>query len=146
MQGLTRKFLVVADNVGEPSLKIAFATNDGEFVNQHFGTAQSFMVYAVNPDNFYLDAVAQFECEDGNENDGKLAAKLEFLDGCVAMYCKACGSSAVKQLLARHIQPLKVIEEPHIIDLIKAFQNELNEGPSSWLARAIQRQHSYHLA
>lgn len=62
------------------------------------------------------------------------------LDGCVAVYCRACGASAVRQLLAGNVQPVKVGEDATIVDLLAALQAELREGPSSWLAKAIERQ------
>lgn len=139
MQGLTRRFSIVGKEDDGLNLKIAFATDDGESVNQHFGTAKSFVVYAVNMQDYWLKDVAEFESIDAKLDD-KLAAKLVFLDGCVAVYCRACGSSAVKQLLERSIQPLKVVDETSIKALIKGFQLELAEGPSSWLAKAVKRQ------
>ena len=140
MTGVTRQFSVVGGQ-DELSLKIAFATDNGSTVNQHFGTAKSFAVYGINPDSFRLITIAEFEGYDADSADDKLAAKLAFLDGCLAVYCRACGASAVRQLLDRHIQPLKVSDESSIDELIRAFQRELNEGPSSWLAKAIMRQH-----
>ncbi len=139
MVGLTRQFSVVG---GEDTaiLRIAFATDDGQNVNQHFGSSKSFVIYGVNLTASSLIGVAEFCPIDDEEVDDKLAAKLEFLDGCVAVYCRACGASAVRQLLDRHVQPLKVASDSLIADLIKAFQRELVEGPSSWLAKAIMHQ------
>ena len=44
----------------ETALKIAFATSDMVSVNQHFGSAKSFAVYAVNIDESELMEAAQF--------------------------------------------------------------------------------------
>jgi nitrogen fixation protein NifX len=73
---------------------------------------------------------------DGNED--KLAAKIAALEGCIAVYCQAVGASAVNQLRARGIQPVKVEGGAAIIDLIAALQEELRAGPSAWLARALE--------
>ena len=35
----------------ETAIKVAFATTDMVHVNQHFGSAKSFAVYAVDPEN-----------------------------------------------------------------------------------------------
>ncbi|TVZ38826.1 nitrogen fixation protein NifX [Alteromonadaceae bacterium 2753L.S.0a.02] len=140
MTQLTRQFSVVGKHDDGVGLKIAFATDDGDYVNQHFGSSRSFVIYDITPEGYHLASVAEFGSLEENQGDDKLAAKLEFLDGCIAVYCRACGASAIRQLLESHIQPLKVVDDAPIKALIKAFQRELNEGPSSWLAKAINRQ------
>lgn len=141
---LTRRMHVVHSKeeqiVMEASLKVAFATTDMKHVNQHFGSAKSFAIYTINPDQTCFLEAAQFGelAQDGNED--KLAVKFSLLDGCAAVYCQAVGGSAVKQLISRGIQPVKVHDNSPITRLLKDLQNELRSGPSSWLARAIQQQ------
>lgn len=127
----------------ETALKVAFATSDGKYVNQHFGSAQGFAIYAVTMEQATLLEVAEFEkyAHDGNED--KLGAKLAMLEGCAAVYSQAIGASAIRQLLARNIQPVKVSEGSEIGDLLLSLQDELKAGPSTWLAKAIQRQHGW---
>ncbi|MGR9044654.1 MAG: nitrogen fixation protein NifX [Gammaproteobacteria bacterium] len=124
----------------ETSLKIAFATTDMKHVNQHFGSAKSFAIYAVNPEQAEFLEAAQFGSlvQDGNED--KLAVKFDLLKECAAVYCQAVGASAVKQLVALGIQPVKVQENSPIQQLLEELQNELRSGPSSWVARAIKQQ------
>lgn len=125
----------------ETAVKVAFATTDMKHVNQHFGSAESFAMYAVDLEQAQLLEVAQFGRLEQDGNEDKLAAKIALLDGAVAVYCQACGASAVKQLMSRGIQPVKVSENADIQDLLSALQDELRSGPSAWLAKAI-RQHS----
>ena len=124
----------------DTAIKVAFATTDMETVNQHFGSAQSFALYAVDIEQAQLLEVAQFGelKEDGNE--AKLSVKIDLLDGCAAVYCQAVGGSAINQLLAKGIQPVKVHEGSTIKDLCVDLQNEMKAGPSSWLAKALQQQ------
>ncbi|MGZ5026227.1 MAG: nitrogen fixation protein NifX [Methylobacter sp.] len=123
----------------ETALKIAFATTDMETVNQHFGSAKSFAIYAVNMDDAQLLEAAEFGelQQDGNED--KLSVKIDLLNGCAAVYCQAVGGSAINQLIAKNIQPVKVHEGGKIKDLIVDLQNEMKAGPSSWLAKAINQ-------
>lgn len=123
----------------ESALKVAFATSDMITVNQHFGSAKSFAVYAVNRDASQLLEAAQFGvlAQDGNED--KLSVKIDLLAGCAAVYCQAIGASAINQLIANGIQPVKVHEGSKITDLVTDLQNELIAGPSSWLAKAINK-------
>lgn len=124
----------------ETAIKVAFASTGLERVDQHFGSAKSFAVYAVGMGHAELLEVAQFgdPAQDGNED--KLAAKIVLLDGAAAVYCQAVGASAVRQLMAQGIQPVKVREGSRIKDLIRDIQNELKSGPSAWLATAVAKQ------
>ena len=121
----------------DTAIKVAFATTDMIHVNQHFGSARSFAIYAVDPENSEMLEAAQFGelAQDGNED--KLSVKIQLLDGCAAVYCQAVGASAIKQIVSQGIQPIKVHEGSRIKDLITDLQNEMKSGPSSWLARAL---------
>lgn len=131
--------LQVLDNDDDVLLKVAFASSDRQTVNQHFGSSKSFVIYGVNPEAMKLLSVVEFGELEQDGNEDKLVTKLDLLDGCVAVYCCACGASAVRQLMAKNINPVKVTEGARIEDLLAAFQTELREGPSSWLAKAIRR-------
>jgi nitrogen fixation protein NifX len=124
----------------ETAAKVAFATGDMKHVDQHFGAAESFAVYALDPERATLVEAVQFGqlAMDGNED--KLPAKIEALDGCIAVYCQAVGGSAINQLRAKGIQAVKVSPGSAIKDLIESLQDELRQGPSAWLARAIEQQ------
>lgn len=121
------------------ALKVAFATSDMTTVNQHFGSAKSFAVYAVNRDESQLLEAAQFGVLEQDGNEDKLSVKIDLLAGCAAVYCQAIGASAINQLIANGIQPVKVHEGSKITDLLVDLQNELIAGPSSWLAKAIDK-------
>lgn len=139
MTEVTRQLRVLDDDAGATLLKVAFATSDRKTVNQHFGSARSFAIYGVDMDEARLLTVTEFGdlAQDGNED--KLAVKLEMLAECIAVYCRACGASAVRQLLALGVQPVKVSEGAQISELIAALQQELKEGPPNWLAKALRR-------
>ncbi|MET0085297.1 MAG: NifB/NifX family molybdenum-iron cluster-binding protein [Sedimenticola sp.] len=119
------------------ALKVAFATSDMKHVDQHFGAAQSFAIYAVDQEKVCFVEANEFGklAMDGNED--KLAAKIAALDGCIAVYSQAVGASAIQQLKAQGIQPVKVSPGSEIRELLANLQDELRQGPSSWLAKAI---------
>ncbi|WP_262964011.1 nitrogen fixation protein NifX [Methylobacter psychrophilus] len=121
----------------ETAIKVAFATTDMETVNQHFGSAKSFAVYAVDRNNSELLEAAQFGELNQDGNEDKLSVKIDLLKGCAAVYCQAIGGSAINQLILKNIQPVKVHENSKIKDLIIDLQNEIKAGPSNWLAKAI---------
>lgn len=124
----------------ESSISVAFASTDMRHVNQHFGAAECFVVYRVNPISAALQEVLQFGQQSHDGNDDKLAGKIALIAGCAAVYCQAVGASAVQQLMHAGIQPVKVTQDTLITDLIDALQQEMRSGPNAWLAKAISRQ------
>ncbi|MBL8442105.1 MAG: nitrogen fixation protein NifX [Betaproteobacteria bacterium] len=121
-------------------LKVAFASTDRRRVNQHFGAAEGFVVFEVTPDKATLVGVGEFaeEAMDGNEN--KLAAKVDFLAGCHAVYVMAIGASAIKQLMSKGIQPIRVNEVDAIDDLLADVSLAMTEGGVAWIDRAMAAQ------
>jgi len=122
------------------AVKVAFASSDMQQVDQHFGAAESFAIYAVDMERVELLEVMQFGQLSMDGNEDKLVAKIAALDGCIAVYTQAVGASAVAQLKARGIQPVKVSPGADVKDLLDSLQDQLREGPSAWLARAIDSQ------
>lgn len=122
----------------QTAVKVAFASTDMKHVNQHFGSSESFVIYAVDPEHSKMMEVLQFGelAQDGNED--KLIVKMQALEGCIAVYSQAVGASAVRQLKSIGIQPVKVSAGAEIADLIESLQEELISGPGTWLARAIE--------
>lgn len=122
------------------TVKIAFATSDRKAVNQHFGAAEAFAIYEVSEDDAKLIEVAEFieTAMDGHE--GKLAAKVELLGDCAAVYCNAAGASAIQQLLAGGIQPMRVDEGSAIEELLNGLQKNMVEEPPVWLAKHLKKQ------
>lgn len=120
--------------------KVAFATDDRVAVNQHFGATVGFAIYALDAERARLVQVAEFppESMDGNEN--KLAEKIAALAGCAAVYCLAVGGSAVRQLLAGGIQPVRMEDETAIEPLLVQLRTAIREGGIAWIDNALRRQ------
>ncbi|MBV5311613.1 NifB/NifX family molybdenum-iron cluster-binding protein, partial [Chromatium okenii] len=97
-------------------------------------------IYQIDAEQFNLLEVVQFGQLDQDGNENKLAVKIEALTGCVAVYCQAIGASAVNQLRPKGIQPIKVPAGTPLQQTIRILQTELRDGPSAWLARAIEQQ------
>jgi nitrogen fixation protein NifX len=124
----------------EAMLKVAFASTVRARVNQHFGAAEGFVVYEVTPDKATLVGVAEFaeEAMDGNED--KLGAKVDFLAGCAAVYVMAIGASAIKKLLAKGVQPIRVDEVDGIDELLVEISKAMTDGGVAWIDRALADQ------
>ncbi len=119
-------------------IRIAFASADRKSVDQHFGAAEAFVIYALSGKESRLMEAVQFHDSDTamDGHEGKLAAKIGLLHGCAAVYCNAVGASAIKQLLAAGIQPMKVPEGTAIEALLDSLGQSLTEHPPAWLQKA----------
>ena len=120
-------------------LKVAFATNDRVQVNQHFGAALGFAIYALDGERAKLVSVAEFAEESMDGNESKLPAKIAALDGCAAVYCLAVGGSAVRQLLAAGVQPVRVEGGTSIEHLLVELLKAVRDGGVPWIDKALKR-------
>ncbi len=134
--------LVTPTEDANMSVKIAFASSDRRQVDQHFGAAESFAIYELSDDETRLVEVAEFTDRDTamDGHEGKLAGKIDLLAECAAVYCNAVGASAIKQLLARGIQPLKVEEGTLIDTLLDELNRSLAGSPPAWMLKQLKRQ------
>lgn len=133
----------VADVVADENLlMVAFATSDGECVNQHFGSSQGFYAFGIRGDEATLMATKSFPKEKKDGNEDKLKPKLAWLHGCDLVYCGSVGGSATKQLVMLGAHPIVVKEGPEIEDIIKEIQAELNGTLSPMLERIIRQKTS----
>ena len=134
---IKRQLSIVDDNP-DTGIRVAFTSNNREEVNEHFGSASGFAIYSITPESSSLIQVAEFGDLQQDGQEDKLKEKFSILDGCIAVYCRACGASALRQLVAMGIQPVKVSEGALIADLAEQLQEELRQGPSAWLAKAMR--------
>lgn len=120
-------------------LKVAFASTDMRHVDQHFGSAKAFVMFEVDLDHATMTDAVEFGqlAQDGNED--KLDAKIESLCGCAAVYVQAIGGSAISKLTRIGVQPMKVTPGSAITALVENLQDELRQGPSAWIARALSQ-------
>ncbi|MFG1478768.1 NifB/NifX family molybdenum-iron cluster-binding protein [Xanthobacter sp. V4C-4] len=127
-------------------LRIAFASNDGTTVNLHFGGAESLVLYDVAPGRADLLRVGAFLKADQVGESGrsglagtvqdKVLAKLDFLDGCHAVYAASIGTSSIRRLMGIGIQPIIVDTGHDIVDLLNEVSLALVHGGLAWVDKA----------
>ena len=131
--------LVTPIEEADMTVKIAFASSDRRAVNQHFGAAEAFAIYELDAGSTRMIEVAEFMETAMDGHEGKLAAKVELLGDCAAVYCNAAGASAIQQLLAKGIQPMRVDEGTLIDELLVGLQKNLVNDPPVWLAKYLKK-------
>ena len=120
-------------------LRVAFATDDRTTVNQHFGATVGFAIYALDGERWQLVELAEFPPQSMDGNETKLPAKIAALAGCAAVYCLAAGGSAVKQLLAAGVQPMRLDEGERIEPLLKQISGAIKDGGIPWVDKALRK-------
>jgi nitrogen fixation protein NifX len=121
-------------------MKIAFATQDKEHVDAHFGWAKSIVVYDVSPEGHHF--IESFDFGDKLEEDGdedKLAPKLEAIKDVAILYVAAIGGSGAARVVAMKIHPIKVPQPESIAEILDKLQGVLKGTPPPWLRKALAK-------
>jgi len=111
-------------------MKVAFATQDQQRVDAHFGWAKHLAVYEISAEGyaFVQDfAFGEDLAEDGNED--KLAPKLEAIGDCAIVYVAAIGGSAAARVVASKIHPVKVAQPEPNLDILDQLQEVIKGTP-----------------
>ncbi|MBL8276814.1 MAG: nitrogen fixation protein NifX [Pelomonas sp.] len=121
-------------------MKIAFATQDQQRVDAHFGWAKFLAVYELDAGGHRHVQTFPFGedlAEDGNED--KLAPKLAAIGDCAIVYVAAIGGSAAARVVAAKIHPIKVTQPEPIAELLDRMQVVLQGTPPPWLRKALMK-------
>lgn len=119
-------------------MKIAFATQDQQRVDAHFGWAKHLAVYEIDGAGYRFVQDFGFGddlAEDGDED--KLAPKLAAIADCAIVYVAAIGGSAAARVVASKIHPVKVAQPEPILDILDKLQGVLAGTPPPWLRKAL---------
>jgi len=90
------------------SFKVAVASSDGKFVNQHFGRANQFLIFEIKDNGDYEFLALRKNippCNSGESHDDLLTKTLDLISDCRAVLVSRVGSGAAEALVLRGIQP-----------------------------------------
>ncbi len=90
------------------SFKVAVASSDGKFVNQHFGMAQQFLIFEIDDGGEYKflelrENAPACDVEGHTEDDMTRSVKL--ISDCKAVIASQIGPAAVDILINNGIDP-----------------------------------------
>ncbi|RXJ81543.1 NifB/NifX family molybdenum-iron cluster-binding protein [Arcobacter sp. F2176] len=117
-------------------MRIAFASKDNIYVNQHFGWCKEFYIYEIKDDSFsFIKSVdSSIEIEDEIE---KLNYKIECCEGCDILYVQQIGPKAALMVKASKIFPMQASSEDEKIEDILNKLVKMKENPPIWMRRLI---------
>jgi len=110
------------------SYKIAIASSDGKFVNQHFGRAQQFLIVELKDDGSYeyLETRQNKPACAIDSHDSLLEDAVNLISDCDGVLVSDIGRGAADMLISHGIQP--VIIPILIDDAIKKVYSLIQEG------------------
>ncbi|OQD58344.1 NifX-like protein [Methanobrevibacter arboriphilus JCM 13429 = DSM 1125] len=90
------------------SYKVAVASTDGKFVNEHFGRAEKFMIYEIHDDGTYKfletrDSSASCIGEGNNQN--ARSKVIDLISDVKAVLVANVGPGAIDDLINNDIKP-----------------------------------------
>jgi nitrogen fixation protein NifX len=119
-------------------MNIAFASSNGEVIDQHFGWAKQFYLYDIGKEESQLLKIIDSSDEPEGEKE-KLNYKIGTIDEADIMYCTQIGPTASKMIQAAGVHPVRVAENETINDAIDKLQTMLTEAPAPWLLRIYHK-------
>lgn len=119
-------------------MKIAFTSKTGEFIDLHFGQADSFQIWEVGPEEAHFVETVGVTEQGGDEED-RISARANLLSDCSVVYTMQIGGPAAAKLVARRIHPMKTNVEVSLKESIGKIQEVLKGNPPPWLRKAMNK-------
>ncbi|QOY53823.1 dinitrogenase iron-molybdenum cofactor biosynthesis protein [Candidatus Sulfurimonas marisnigri] len=119
-----------SDSLG--SIKVAFATNDNEHIDAHFGSTKQFNIYDINSDGFDISTIIKITTKDTD-------ATVALLNGCDIVYFLNIGPTAAAKVIRKGIFPIKYKEIISIDEELNKLVNMLNENPPPFIKKIIEK-------
>jgi nitrogen fixation protein NifX len=120
-------------------IKIAFASKDNVYVNQHFGWCETFFIYQITPTDSQFIKEIDASLEQESEVD-KLHYKIACLDKSDIVYVLQLGPKASAMVKSAGVYPMQSSGETQKIDeVITALQKMMQENTPLWLKRIMMK-------
>lgn len=130
-------------------MKVAFATIEGNTVDEHFGRAGMFAIYEITEAGYQFVEMRKFaegmdkavmETKDmGSLHDSAIQGKVDRLADCKLIYLTEIGGPSAARLVKKGIMPMKVKEPMPIESALNQLQETIRKSPSPWLRKAMQK-------
>lgn len=116
------------------SIRVACASNAGEALDGHFGSARRFLIYQVSAAETRL--IGARAVDDGDAED-KNAYRAELIRDCQVLYVASIGGPAAAKVVKTEIHPIKDAAGGSARDRMTALQRVLGAKPPPWLAKVM---------
>jgi nitrogen fixation protein NifX len=118
------------------SIRVACASNGGDLLDGHFGSARRFLVYQVSSsENRLIEVRVPDESRTGDKN----ADRARLVADCQVLYVASIGGPAAAKVVKTGIHPIKDPKGGPARARILALQEILDDKAPPWLAKIMGR-------
>jgi nitrogen fixation protein NifX len=115
------------------AVKVAVASNTGQDLDGHFGSALRYLIYQVSASEIRLVEVrSALEADLAPE---MIRARVELIKDCAVVYTVSIGGPAAARVSKSNVHIMLVPEDGPAIDSLKKLQDILNTKPPRWLLK-----------
>ncbi len=123
-----------ADGELPESIRVAFASNNGEELDGHFGSCERFLIYQVTSSEWRLIEVRPtLEAEYDEDHN---AARARMIADCQVVYVQSIGGPAAAKVVRANVHPVKIAKACPTRDVLERLQVTLHKPPP-WLAKVM---------
>lgn len=118
-------------------MKVAFTSTTGEKIDEHFGTARTFYIWDVSPEEAKF--LTETAAPTGGDEEDRISARADVIADCAIVCTMQIGGPAAAKLVARKIHPMKTAPEASVAEVLGKLQEVLSGTPPPWLRKAMNR-------
>ena len=116
------------------TLKVAFATNDDQNINAHFGAAKNFFIYDISTEKSELFDVIKIDNKDTDKTIGKLVdSDIDIV------YFMNIGPTAAAKIINKGIFPIKYKESVPMGEELHKLVTMLNGNPAPFIKKILEK-------
>ncbi|QFR48785.1 nitrogen fixation protein NifX [Sulfurimonas lithotrophica] len=123
---------VTSNNNNDGIIKVAFATNDNENVDAHFGSAKQFNIYDISKEGYDISTIIKIQTKDTDTT-------VELLKGNDIVYFVNIGPTAAAKIINKGIFPIKYKEVISIDEELNKLVKMLNDNPPPFIKKIIEK-------
>ncbi|MEA2029450.1 MAG: NifB/NifX family molybdenum-iron cluster-binding protein [Campylobacterota bacterium] len=123
---------VTSNESGLGSIKVAFATNDNENIDAHFGSAKQFNVYDISSEGSEISQIIKIQTKDTDNT-------VALLQGMDIVYFVNIGATAAAKIINSGIFPIKYKEIVGIDTEVEKLITMLNTNPPPFIKKILEK-------
>lgn len=117
------------------SVRVAVASNRGDELNGHFGSASFYLVYQVSSEEIRLvDVRSAAGTEKAKDRNG---ARVDLIRDCRILYIVSIGGPAAAKVIKADIHLIPTPDGGPAREVLRGLQGVLAKAPPPWLAKAL---------
>jgi nitrogen fixation protein NifX len=117
------------------SIRAAVASDGGEELNAHFGSARRYLIYQMAPEELRLIDIRP--ADGAEEAEDSSAHRARLIDDCHVLFVQSIGGPAAAKVINAGVYPLKYVEGGPARPYLEELRRKMGAAPPPWLAKAM---------